>query len=154
LEEAADPSAQKKGGRKGRKATKRAASLGLNLPNAVVDMVSLEAQIRRFIENIGQNTMALPPMDKASRKRVHELAGAFNLKSQSKGSGEMRYTTLIRTTMTGVKVNEHKVRALVKRKGDKHEKFTAPGGGGKGIRAPKHREGDEVGKVHSFFFPQ
>jgi len=39
--------------------------------------------------------MALPPMDKEKRKLVHEMAHAFNLKSQSEGRGEgKRYTKL------------------------------------------------------------
>lgn len=151
LEEAADSLVAKKGGKKGRKASKRAAALGLDIPNAVVDLASLEKQIRRFIENLGQNSMPLPAMDKESRKRVHELAGAFNLKSQSKGKGSNRYTTLIRTSMTGVAVKEKKVSGLVRRYGGGDDRFNAPdgfrGGGGGGGRAPKHREGDEVGKV-------
>ena len=58
----------------------------IEVENRVVDFVSLEAQIRRFLFDIGgKDTMVLPPCDKATRKRIHELADAFNLKSQSKG---------------------------------------------------------------------
>ncbi|KAH0828093.1 hypothetical protein J3R83DRAFT_3752 [Lanmaoa asiatica] len=103
-------------------------------PRAIVDMASLEAQVRRFVEDAGGRTsMALPPMEKEMRKRVHEMAGAFGVKSMSKGKGKGRYTTLIKTTRT--RVNEGKVRGLMKRYG-----------GGKGRGVPRHREGDEVGK--------
>ncbi|ETW75118.1 hypothetical protein HETIRDRAFT_330580 [Heterobasidion irregulare TC 32-1] len=79
-------------------------------------MISLEQQIRRFLADIGgRTTMALPPMQKDARKRVHNLAMAFNLKSQSKGKNDMRYTTLIKTTKSGFVVDEKKVRWIVSR---------------------------------------
>jgi hypothetical protein len=107
-------------------------------PRAIVDVASLEAQMRRFVEDVGgRSSMALPPMDKEARKWVHEVAEAFGVKSVSKGKGAARYTTLIKTRRTGAGVNEGKMRALVKR---------YVGRGGKGGRMPTHREGDEVGK--------
>ncbi|KAI0708934.1 hypothetical protein C8T65DRAFT_649427 [Cerioporus squamosus] len=120
-----------------------------DLPNRIVDLVDLEAQIRRFLQNIGgPNTMSLPPADKDTRKRVHELAVAFNLKSQSKGKGEARYTTLIKKTNSGVGINEGKIRHIMRQatKG----KWEAPEGYGKGrgkvTSLAKHREGEAVGK--------
>ena len=80
LDAAADPLSKKKGGKKGRKAMLAAAKLdpSISIPERVVDMVTVEHQIRRFLANIGgKSTMALQPMGKESRKRVYELAVAF-----------------------------------------------------------------------------
>ena len=147
---AADPMAAHKGGKKGRKAMLAAARAAEDLPNRIVDFVDLEQQIRRFLQDIGgPNTMSLPPCDKDTRARVHELATAFNLKSQSKGKGEARYTTLIKKTNSGVGINEGKIRHIMRQatKG----KWEAPGGYGKGkgkaTSLAKHREGEAVGKV-------
>ena len=133
---AVDALAPKKGGKKGRKAMRAAAKLDpsvlAQLPNAIVDMDSLEKQIRRFINDFGgKKNMVLPPMDKSSRKRVHELAHAFGLKSQSKGKGDGRYITLIKTKRTNF-VNEQKVKKIVK---------SYPSG---------YKDGDEVGKVRTY----
>jgi hypothetical protein len=43
---------------------------------------------------------ALLPMDKRRRKMVHEIAVEFNLKTKSIGSGNSRYTKLIKTKTT------------------------------------------------------
>lgn len=123
----------------------------IEVENRVVDLVSLEAQIRRFLFDIGgKDSMALPPCDKATRKRIHELADAFNLKSQSKGKGVGRYTTLTKTSKSGLGINEKKVKRILRTNRD--STWDAPGGGwgkGKGRvhSLAKHREGEEVGKV-------
>jgi hypothetical protein len=44
------------------------------------------------------SSLALPPMEKASRKTVHEIANVFNLKSKSAGSGNKRFPILYRTS--------------------------------------------------------
>ncbi|KAI0674881.1 hypothetical protein C8Q78DRAFT_1135938 [Trametes maxima] len=149
---AADPLAQRKGGKKGRKAMLAAARAAddMDLPHRVTDLVSLERQIRRFLADIGNRSpMSLPPADKETRKQVHELAGAFNLKSQSKGNGAGRYTTLIKTSMSGVGINERKIRRILKQA--TNGAWEGPDGGyGKGrakaTSLAKHREGEEVGK--------
>ena len=150
---AADPLAPHKGGKKGHKAMLAAARAAEDLPNRIVDFVTLEQQIRRFLADIGgRDTMVLPPCDKETRKRIHDLAGAFNLKSQSKGSGNERYTTLIKTSKSGVGVKEGKVRAIMKKA--TNGSWDAPPGGGKGkgkANLAKHREGEEVGKVRFSF---
>jgi hypothetical protein len=148
-EAAADPMSHKKGGKKGHKAMLAVAKLdpSISIPERVVDMVTLEQQVRRFLADIGgKATMALPPMNKESRKQVHELAIAFNLKSQSKGKGDGRYTMLTKTTRSGIAINEQKVRRVVKY----GKVFTQPGAKGKNvIIMPRHRDGDEVGKVRN-----
>ncbi|KAF8840896.1 hypothetical protein BDN67DRAFT_902575 [Paxillus ammoniavirescens] len=153
---ALDPTTSKKGGKKSRKATVAASKLDPEvaismIPNAIVDMASVEAQIRRFVANIGgAQSMALPPMDSASRKKVHQLAEALNLKSKSKGGGVGRYTTLIKTTRTGTRINEDKVNALRKRFGKTFDRAydRKEGKGGKEKeKVPRHRDGDVVGKA-------
>jgi hypothetical protein len=149
LIDAADPLAKKKGGKKGRKAMHAAAALDSDagLPHHVFDVASLEAEIRRFLADLGgPKTMALPPLAKEQRKKVHELGQAFGLKSVSKGKGTDRYTTLIKTTRSGI-IDERKVGFLLR-----STQIYVGHGRGKGPRGapigpPKHREGEEVGKV-------
>ncbi|KAJ8075885.1 squalene synthetase-like protein [Marasmius tenuissimus] len=157
LVQAADPLRSKKGGKKGRKITARLASLDptiTTIPNRVFDTTTLVQQIRRFIDDVGgPKQMSLPPTNKETRKMVHELAQAFNLKSVSKGKGDGRYTTLTKTTRSafGV-VNEKKIGRVVRQgraRGVQFadgEEWTGKGGNGGG-KMPKHREGDEVGKA-------
>ncbi|KAI6037560.1 hypothetical protein EDC04DRAFT_2121208 [Pisolithus marmoratus] len=105
--------------------------------------------MRRFVENIdGRRSMPLLPMDKSTRKIVHDLATAFNLKSHSKGKGPGRYITLVKTTRTGI-INEGKVKAIVKRatRGSGHAEEGSQKKGRPHV--PSHREGDEVGKHHA-----
>lgn len=123
------------------------------IPNRVVDITTLVQNIRRFIADIGgPSTMSLPPADKATRKSVHELAIAFNLKSVSKGKGEARYTTLTKTTRTGFGVNEKKVGQIMRRGSGRGYEFVDGGKGDwkKGGGGPRHREGDVVGEVIRF----
>lgn len=146
---AADPLAQHKGGKKGHKAMLTAARAADDLPNRIVDLATLEQQIRRFMADIGgTNTMVLPPADKETRKRVHELATAFNLKSQSKGKGDSRYTTLIKTSKSGIKINEGKIRHIMRQATNGQWEGPSRGGGRGGKdNLAKHREGEEVGKA-------
>jgi len=155
LEAAADPLTKKKGGKKGRKAMLAAAKLDPTitvLPNRVIDMVTLVQQIRRFIDDVGgPQTMSLPPTNKETRKNIHEMAIAFNLKSLSKGKGDSRYTTLTKTTKSGIRIDEHKVAKIMRRSGGmgaKGDSFIYDRKGKGGSRPmPRQKEGDEVGKV-------
>ena len=150
---ASDPLLPKKGGKKGMKAALRAARLDsdddTDLPNRVVDFVSLEAQIRRFLEDIGgRETMVLPPCDKSTRAMVHELATAFNLKSQSKGKGKARYTTLTKKTNSGINVNEKKVRRIMRQATGTWDGPDVGWGSKRGgASLGKQKEGEVVGKV-------
>lgn len=94
----------------------------------------IEALVRDFVEEIGgRDALVLPPMDKQTRANVHQLATAFNLKSKSQGKGDGRFTTLFRTSKTGIGVKEWKVEKLVY--GSIRQK-----------RIVRHKEGEEVGK--------
>jgi hypothetical protein len=122
------------------------------IPNRVIDMVTLVQQIRRFIADIGgPSTMSLPPTNKETRKNVHEMALAFNLKSLSKGHGDARYTTLTKTTKTGAFIDERKVDKIVRRSGGMGARGDSfiydKKGRGAAVVMPRHREGEEVGKV-------
>ncbi len=122
------------------------------LPNRVIDLTTLVQQIRRFIADIGgPSSMTLPPTNKATRKDIHEIALAFGLTSQSKGKESVRYTTLYKTSLSGIRVNEAKVAKIMRRSGGpglKGESFSSEGWKRKNaVTMPKQREGDEVGKV-------
>ncbi|KII92217.1 hypothetical protein PLICRDRAFT_133640 [Plicaturopsis crispa FD-325 SS-3] len=149
IDAAADPLVQKKGGKKGRKATIAAARFdpSIEIPNRVVDMQSVVQQIRRFLADIGgRQTMALPPMEKEARRNVHELAMAFGLKSESKGNGATRYTTLKKKTRSGVAINHQKIAKILRKTGGGG--FSGPDMKGKGkVVMPRHKDGDEVGKA-------
>lgn len=123
------------------------------IPNRIVDITTLVTQIRRFVADLnGPSSMSLPPASKETRKNVHELALAFGLKSVSKGHGDARYTTLIKTTRTGQRADEWKIAKVVRRaggagaRGDSFGEFV-DGRRGRGAKVPKHREGEEVGAV-------
>ncbi|KAL1704324.1 hypothetical protein EV121DRAFT_280507 [Schizophyllum commune] len=176
MQVAADPLAPKKGGKKMKKAIAAAArqmdpSFGRGdmaysddedlpgtihvIPNRVIDMNTLVMEIRRFIADIGRVSMALPPANKETRKKVHDLAEAFGLKSKSKGKGDARYTTLTRTSRTGYAVSERKIGRIVRGAGGHGGMFGSSSyggekgkkgkGGGAPVRVPRHREGEEVG---------
>lgn len=154
LATAADPLTNKKGGKKGQKAMLAAAASDptiVVLPNRVIDMTTLVQQIRRFIADLGRSSMSLPPTNKETRKNVHEMALAFQLKSISKGKGDARYTTLTKTTRTGIEVDEAKVSRILRRGGGagaRGDSFYRGGRNGRGsVKIPKQQEGDEVGKV-------
>ncbi|KZT04134.1 uncharacterized protein LAESUDRAFT_703719 [Laetiporus sulphureus 93-53] len=149
LEAAADPLAQHKSGKKSRKAMLAAFRLdvSVDMPNRITNLVSLEQQIRRFLDDIEKVSMALPPADKGTRKKIHALATAFNLKSQSKGSGKTRYTTLFKTTKSGIGINEKKIRNIMKGFDRNWEGPNEGKGNGKPISLVKHREGEVVGKA-------
>lgn len=127
------------------------------IPNRVIDMNTLVMEIRRFIADIGRVSMALPPANKETRKKVHDLAEAFGLKSKSKGKGDARYTTLTRTSRTGYAVSERKIGKIVRGAGGHGGMFGSSSyggekgkkgkGGGAPVRVPRHREGEEVGGV-------
>jgi R3H domain len=120
------------------------------LPNRIIDMTTLVQQIRRFLADVGgPSTMSLPPANKETRKNVHEMAVAFGLNSQSKGNGNARYTTLIKTSRSGVTIDERKVAKIVRSAGGGEFVRTAGKKGGRAV-VPKHKEGEEVGKVCDF----
>ena len=158
LEAAADPLVKKKGGKKGRKAMLAAARLDPKItiigPNRVIDMTTLVQQIRRFLADPnGPRTMSLPPANKYTRKLIHEMAIAFNLKSKSNGFGDARYTTLIRTSRSGWSVDERKVTQIVRQShggefyGEEGDGEQSRKGKGKQYVSLRQKEGEEVGKV-------
>ncbi|KAJ3559296.1 hypothetical protein NP233_g11301 [Leucocoprinus birnbaumii] len=151
---ATEPLTRKKGGKKGRKTMMKASSLDpstINLgPNRIIDLTTLTQQIRRFVNDLsGPQTMSLPPANKETRKNVHELALTFGLKSISKGKGDARYTTLSKTSRSGIgRIDEWKVQKVLRRAGERGARGDLFGefeDRKKGRIVLKHREGDEVG---------
>lgn len=106
--------------------------------------------MRQFVaDTAGDHTHTLPPMDKKMRKAVHDLANAFNLKSESKGSGTARFTTLTKTTWSGKNVDEKKIARILDHPSSyvpvAHEGGKGEGWRGAGKRRP--RDGEVVGEV-------
>jgi len=106
-----------------------------------MSLVSLTAQIRLFVNDLARETMVLPPMERESRKAVHEIAAAFHLKSKSAGKdGSGRHTILTRTSRTGTGIREGKITAILKRSGVDVPVAARTHG------TARHREGDIVGQ--------
>ncbi|RDL32472.1 uncharacterized protein BP5553_08928 [Venustampulla echinocandica] len=115
---------------------------------------AVNEEIKTFLMS-HHTTISLPPMDKADRKIVHELANAFNLKSKSLGSGAKRFPVLCKTARTSVYV-EGKFAAvegrLIRRFLPRMDVGRKPyvnqrsgRGGGAGNGAASYRDGDIVG---------
>lgn len=106
-----------------------------------ISLVSLTAEIRLFVNDLARETMVLPPMERESRKSIHEIAAAFNLKSKSAGKdGSGRHIMLTRTSRSGTGIREGKIAAILKRSGV-DVPVTARTRG-----TARHREGDIVGQ--------
>jgi len=144
LEKAAaalDPFTTKKGGKKARKAREAAA---MALPMSLETVVE---QLRRFVADLGgARTLPFPPMDRKMRKSVHDLAHAFKLHSKSKNNGSARFTTLAKTRLTGINVDEWAIARIL------GTQFSYEGGKGKGKGKDKAvrirpRDGEVVGEV-------
>lgn len=79
------------------------------------DVYQINAKIRHFLmHEIGQSSIALPPMSKRSRVAVHLLAEVYHLKSRSLGKGKARFPVLERGPNSGVfGVDERRINAIV-----------------------------------------
>ncbi|UKZ76060.1 hypothetical protein TrVFT333_003756 [Trichoderma virens FT-333] len=67
-----------------------------------ITMSQVADEVKTFLAG-SQETLNLPPMDKRTRKMVHELANKFDIKSKSIGAGEQRRPVLYRTKRTTYK---------------------------------------------------
>jgi hypothetical protein len=124
------------------------------LAAALASPMSLETVVglmRQFVADIsGARTHPLPPMDLKMRKTVHDLADAFKLKSKSKSSGAARFTTLTKTALSGMNVDE---KAIARILGQPSSYVTHEGAKGKGrprAGRMRPRDGEVVGEVRYF----
>ena len=135
-------------GRKKKKARKARQAAALASPMSLETVVGL---MRQFVADIGgARTHPLPPMDPPMRKTVHELAHAFKLNSKSKSSGSGRFTTLTKTTLSGMNVDEKAITRILRYSSSN---ITHEGGKGKGRRGAgriRPRDGEVVGEVRLF----
>ena len=154
---AVDPCRTRKGGKKARKAKLAAASA------TFVSLETIVGYMKRFVADIGgARTLPLPPMNRKMRKSVHELAHAFKLESNSKGNGAGRFTTLKKTALSGVNVDEKKIAQILRKSSSSLPYATHEGGKSKGKGKGKGkdkgkdkgvagrtrpRDGDVVGEV-------
>jgi hypothetical protein len=140
-----DPFTTQKGNKKARKA-KRAAALATS-----VSLETIVGHMRRFVADIGgARSLPLPPMNRSMRKSVHELAHAFRLESKSRGNGAERFTTLKKTTLSGVNVDEKGIARILGKSSLSPCYLTREGGKGKGkgiACRTRPRDGEVVGEV-------
>lgn len=153
---AVDPFRTRKGGKKARKAKLAAASA------TSVSLETIVGYMKRFVADTrGPRTLPLPPMNRKIRKLVHELAHAFKLESKSKGNGAERFTTLKKTTLSSVDVDERKIAQILRNPSLPYVTHEGGKGKGKGKRKGKSkgkgmadrtrpRDGDVVGEVRVF----
>lgn len=128
------------GKRSGKKKLKIAFDTEENEADELWDQLTgVERQVRAFAFDEDRDELRLPPMEKEVRKRVHELAQCFQLKSKSVGKGNSRFTIISKPNYGGVGVNERKVAAILRRS----QKGKGKGQSAAGVR---HREGDVVGE--------
>lgn len=75
----------------------------------------MNIKIRHFImHEIGQTSLALPPMSKKSRVAVHLLSELYQLKSRSIGKGKARFPVLERGPKSAVfGVDERRISAII-----------------------------------------
>ncbi|KAH9055543.1 hypothetical protein EDB87DRAFT_1762222 [Lactarius vividus] len=139
---ALDPFAFMKKKRRGKKERKIAAR------KAAAASISLETVVRhmrRFVEDLGSApTLSLPPMERHARKSVHDLAAAFNLNSKSEGNGAARFTRLIKTTRSGLRIDERKVAHILGKPAPPHGGDKGKGNGKAGGKI-RPRDGELVG---------
>ncbi|KAG8893280.1 hypothetical protein FRB99_002090 [Tulasnella sp. 403] len=129
--------------------------------NEGLDPKTIEAIFWEFIDDDEDMELQLPPMSRESRKGMHEIAGILGLKSVSFGSGASRATTLskIPKKMNQRRGNRAQVRELFERwaktvvageewvdSKTKGKKKKEAGGGARGTKGRKHKEGDIVGQ--------
>jgi len=142
-----DPFTTRKGNKKARKA-KRAPALATS-----VSLETIVGHMRRFVADIGgARSLPLPPMNRSMRKSVHELAHAFRLESKSRGNGAERFTTLMKTTLSGVNVDEKWIARILGKSSLSPCYLTREGGKekgkGKGVAGrTRPRDGEVVGEV-------
>ncbi|TLD19421.1 R3H multi-domain protein [Venturia nashicola] len=113
---------------------------------------------RNFLESDAQE-QALPPMDSDRRKKVHELAKAFEINSKSRGTKQDRFPLLIKTKRTKKwnaalfyartkDVNAGyfpRLDAQSRNKTPGPRAFRRSAGGGGNAPGTKYRDGDVVG---------
>ncbi|TIA92175.1 hypothetical protein E3P99_00769 [Wallemia hederae] len=120
---------------------------------------TINYEIQSFVDVPQRKMMKLPPMDNKSRKQIHMLADAYNLKSKSVGKGVGRHIMLLKTARSGHNVDYAVVNKAAKACNDGgignfyktlHLARKAASSGKKGASGPKpvmtkHREGTIVG---------
>lgn len=135
-------------GRKGKPDLSQKYLEGLNMKQ-VMD------EIRTFMQNDGMQSRPFPPMDTKDRKKLHEIASAFNLKSKSVGAGKNRFPVLYKSKYTVEYDEAHFQRVMlassrgflkVTGRGTKPAKKNRAGaGGGFDRSAVELRNGEVVG---------
>ncbi|KAI5806186.1 hypothetical protein EDC01DRAFT_638985 [Geopyxis carbonaria] len=117
------------------------------------------AEMRSFVLST-ETTLSLPPMDKFTRKRIHELGTKLNLKTKSVGKGNSRFPVLIRTSRTSLIDNEETIDGILRSRGGRSQflprmdvgrsggrggRFGRGGGGGGASGGAGRGEGEVVG---------
>lgn len=106
-----------------------------------IDLESIEATMRALVYDVSRKSVALPPLPKEMREKVHRMALAFSLKSRSEGSKNRAQKVMVisRTSKTGTFINEFKYSKILKKP------RTGGDGGGGGGGHSRVAEGEVIG---------
>ena len=123
----------------------------------ILDMVSVEQQIRRLLADKGKRDMALPACDKSTGEKISTLGALFGLQCTTKDSELGRFTTLTKTKDSGKKIDKKKVVRTMR--GFGYLGYQASNGvsdagwdgrgNGKGNSEAKSKEKDQSGHLRS-----
>lgn len=120
-----------------------------------MNMNHLRMELEEFLDTEEDMSKAFPPMDKTSRKVLHQIANCFNLKSTSRGKGKNRFTVMNKTQRTlefdealwGRAINFERGGFLpnMSTRGKKGPARPRRSGGGAGSAAVSYQNGEVVG---------
>ncbi|KAF8459464.1 hypothetical protein BGX38DRAFT_16335 [Terfezia claveryi] len=118
-----------------------------------MNMAQVHKEVHDFLMS-DYPSIALPPMGKAARKAIHNVAFALDLESRSQGHGKHRFPVLFKTRKTDVYIGDSGLimrqlgmsekKTFLPRGDQTPKKFRKLGGGGGGAGVA-HRDGDMVG---------
>ncbi|KAK7522731.1 uncharacterized protein IWZ02DRAFT_252086 [Phyllosticta citriasiana] len=115
----------------------------------------IREELRVFLDSSAQSR-PFPPMDKHQRAILHQIGAALNMNSKSVGSGNKRFTTLVKTSRTRP-LNDYAFSKITSRfqhrflprgdTGGAGKRAGRGGGGGSGGKygAASYRDGEVVG---------
>lgn len=86
-------------GMSGGRRLRSAAGLSAGAPSR---LETIDRAVRLFLADDRRQKLALPPMDKEERKKLHLLAECYGLKSKSSGHGSKRFTVFAKTTRSAL----------------------------------------------------
>ena len=83
------------------------------MPLEDINLRQINRDIKAFLADKSQSVMTFAPMPKVARKRIHEIATCYQLKSDSAGKGGERHCRLVKKPSSRVPANFKRLDMLV-----------------------------------------